>query len=172
MPRRHAAAVGEGFALRGKTSSQNYAMIAFTTLPVHVGQPEVAALEPNVSRSWSMPRQCEDRGVEVVDVDGVLDDVVAEVVGLAVDDAGLDAAAGHPHGEAAAVVVAAVVVAGQRALAVDRPAELAAPDDQRVVEQAALLQVVDRARRRAGRRPCTGRGSAWAGCRAGPSRGA
>ena len=61
--------------------------------------------------------------------------------------------------EAAAVVVAAVVVLGQRALAVDRAAELAAPDDQRVVEQAALLEVLDQRGRRAGRRPCTGRGS-------------
>ena len=41
------------------------------------------------------------------------------------------------------MVVAAVVVARQLALAVDRPAELAAPDDQRVVEQPALLQVGD-----------------------------
>ena len=42
-------------------------------------------------------------------------------------------------GEAAGMMVAAVVVGGQRALAVDGPAELAAPDDQRVVEQPALL---------------------------------
>ena len=42
----------------------------------------------------------QDRGVQVVDVDRVLDDVVAEVVGLAVDDARLDAAAGEPDGEA------------------------------------------------------------------------
>ena len=46
-------------------------------------------------------------------------------------------------GEAARVMVAAVVGRGELALRVDRPAELAAPDDQRVVEQAALLQVLD-----------------------------
>ena len=40
-----------------------------------------------VSRVWSMPRQCRIVALQVVDVDGVLDDVVAEVVGLAVDDA-------------------------------------------------------------------------------------
>ena len=40
------------------------------------------------------------------------------------------------------MMVAAVVVVRQRALAVDRAAEFAAPDDQRVVEQAALLEVV------------------------------
>src|SRR5262249_38521172 len=58
-------------------------------------------------------------------------------------DTRLDAAAGHPQGEAAAVVVAAVVVLGQGPLAVDRAAELPAPDDQRVLQEAALLQVLD-----------------------------
>ena len=69
----------------------------------------------------------------------VLDDVEAEFVGLAEDDAGLDAAAGEPHREGVDVVVAADGVA---VLAHRRAAEFAAPDDQRVVEQAALLEVV------------------------------
>ena len=51
-----------------------------------------------------------------------------------------DAAAGQPHGEAVGVVVAAVRPLGGR-----RAAELAAPDHQRVVEQAARLQVVQQA---------------------------
>lgn len=49
----------------------------------------------------------EDGGVEVAEVGGVLGDVPAEVIGLAVDVAGLDAGAGQPDREAAAVVVAA-----------------------------------------------------------------
>ena len=53
---------------------------------------------------------------------------------------GFDAAAGEPHGEGVDVVVAAGRFAD---LAHRRAAELAAPDDERVVEQAALLQVVD-----------------------------
>ena len=74
---------------------------------------------------------------------GFGDDVVAEVVGLAVDDALLDAPAGKPDGEALGMVVAAVVVARELALAIDGAAELAAPDHERVVEQSALLQVGD-----------------------------
>ena len=62
-----------------------------------------------------------------------------KLVGLAERDARLDAAAGQPHREGVGVVVAAVVAA----LDHRRAAELAAPDDQRVVEQAALLQVLD-----------------------------
>ncbi len=46
------------------------------------------------------------------------------------------------------MMVAAVIVGGELALAVDGAAELAAPDDQRVVEQAALLEVGDQGRRR------------------------
>ena len=79
----------------------------------------------------------EDRRVEVVDVDDVLDRVVAEVVGLAVADAALDAAARHPDREALDVVVTAVALGHRRAT------ELAAPDDERFVEHPALLEVRD-----------------------------
>ena len=50
-----------------------------------------------------------DRRVQIVDVHRIADDVVAEVVGLTVRVAGLDAAAGQPPGEAPAVMVAAEV---------------------------------------------------------------
>ena len=83
------------------------------------------------------------RRVEVVNREGILDDVVAELVGLAVDLTALGAAAGHPHGEAARVVVAAVVLLGESALAVDGATEFAAPDDERIVEHPALLKVLD-----------------------------
>ena len=71
---------------------------------------------------------------------GSFDDVVAEVVGLAVREAALDAAAGHPHAEVPAVMVAAVV-AFECALRERCAAELRAEDHERIVEQAALLQV-------------------------------
>src|SRR5439155_25305490 len=63
--------------------------------------------------------------------------------GLAIDGAALRAAARHPPREAARMVVAPVVLLRQAALRVDRPAELAAPDDQRVVEHPALLEVLE-----------------------------
>ena len=45
-------------------------------------------------------------------------------------------------------MVAAVVRFRQRALRVNRTPELASPDHQRVVEHAALLQILDQRRRR------------------------
>ena len=55
----------------------------------------------------------------------------------------LDAAAGEPDGEAAAVVVAAHAGIAELPLAEDGAAELGGEDDERVFEQAALLQVLD-----------------------------
>lgn len=94
-------------------------------LPMHVRQPEVAALEAVDEAGVVDAEAVEGGGLEVVDVDRVFDDVVAVVVGFAVGDARLDAAAGHPEGEAAAVVVAAVVGLGEGPLGVDGAAELA-----------------------------------------------
>ena len=107
---------------------------------MHVGQPMVPPLVLERQFGVVDPQAMEDRGVQVMDVDGVSSDVVTEVVGRAVSDAGLDASAAEPDREAAWMVVAPVILSGQCALAIDGPAEFAAPDDQGVIEQAALLR--------------------------------
>ena len=81
----------------------------------------------------------EHRGVEVAEVDWVLGDVVAEVVGAPVLDAGFDAGASEPDGEAAAVVIAAGVGVAESALAVNSTTELGKEQNQRIVEHAALF---------------------------------
>ena len=79
---------------------------------------------------------------------GFVGDVPGEVVGRAVDRARLDAAAGEPPAVGLAEVIAALGIGGI-ALAERRAAEFAAPDDERVVEHAALLQILHERRRRA-----------------------
>src|SRR5262245_7037477 len=98
---------------------------------VHVGQPEIAATvavcEPFVVEA----HEVQDGGVQIVDVRSVFDGRVAEFIGGAVDVAALHPAAGQPHREAEMMMVAASALRRRRA------AELAAPEDERVVEQAA-----------------------------------
>ena len=101
---------------------------------MHVGQAVVAALEAEGQAFVIEAKAMQQRGVQVMDVDRIAGDVVAEVVGLAESLATADAAAGEPHAEAARVVIAAEVGGGQFALAVGRAAELAAPDDQRFIQ--------------------------------------
>ncbi len=76
--------------------------------------------------------EVENGGVQVVDVQLVLDGAEAEVVGGADGGAGFDATARHPHREAGRIVVAAVAFLAHR-----RAAELTAPDDERLIEKAA-----------------------------------
>ena len=49
----------------------------------------------------------EDGGVEIADVDGVVDDVVGVIIGRAVADATFHSTAGDPCAETATVVIAA-----------------------------------------------------------------
>ena len=79
----------------------------FDDLARHVGQAEVAAVVAVGQLLVVEAEQVQDRGVQVVDADAVDDRLVADLVGLAVVDAALDAAAGQPDGEGVRVVVAA-----------------------------------------------------------------
>src|SRR5215207_8454392 len=84
---------------------------------VDVGEAVVAAAVAIDEALVVETEQVEDGRVEVVVVDGVFDDADAVLVGGAVADAALDAAAGHPHGEPRGVRVAAIVSAGVRGAA-------------------------------------------------------
>src|SRR4051794_12843188 len=79
----------------------------FHDLAMDVGQAEVpagvAVGEPLVVES----EEVQDRGVEVVHADGILDGLEPEVVGGTVDRPALDPSAGHPDAEAVVVVIAA-----------------------------------------------------------------
>src|SRR3954452_8020312 len=118
---------------------QDYAVLSqhlLNHVPMHVGQPEVAALEAVGELLVIEAEEVEDRGLEVVDVVFVLDGGEAELVGLAEDQAGVHAAAGDPHGEGVDVMVPADRDAD---FAHRSAAELASPDHERVFQQAALL---------------------------------
>src|ERR1700690_2752822 len=73
-------------------------------------------------------------------------DVVAEIVGLAIRCARLDSTTRHPHGEASRMVVASVAFRRKITLAINRTTELAGPQHQRIVQHAALLQVLKQGR--------------------------
>src|SRR5436309_761814 len=86
-------------------------------LPGDIGKAVVAALVA-VGQALVIDSEQAQRGrVQVVDVDRVGGDVVAEIVGLAVGHAAFNASARHPAREAARMMVAAVVVRCQRTLA-------------------------------------------------------
>ncbi len=93
-------------------------------------------------------KKMQDGGVQIVDMHAIHRDIEAKLVGLTKGDTGPDAAARHPHGEAAGVVIASMVGRVDITLADGRATELATPDDQRLIEQAAPLQIEHQGRGR------------------------
>ena len=72
---------------------------------MHIGQAEVSAAVAIGQAFVIETQQVQDRGVQVVDVDGVLGGHVAELIGVAVGETTFHAAAGEPHREASAVMI-------------------------------------------------------------------
>ena len=119
---------------------------------MHVGQAVVAALEAGRQLRVVEAELLQDRRLQVVDVDGVLGRREAEFVGRSVVEPPLDPGPRQPDAEAVRVVVATQhTAAGRAAFAERRPTELAAPDDERIVEQTEqCLRNIESALREAG----------------------
>ena len=114
---------------------------------VHVRQSEIAALEKVGQLLVVQTQEAEKGGVEVVHRHGVLGGAEADIVGSSDDLAALDATSGHPDGEAVGVVIAAVPVAASAfgSILEWRSAEVASPEDDRVFEEAAALEIGEEA---------------------------
>ncbi len=105
---------------------------------VDVGKTEIAPLEAVAQPLVIKAQLMEKRRVEVVDVDAPAGDAKAQFIGLAVQVARLEASARDPDRKAINVVVPA---SGLTDLPERSSPELATPDDDRVVEQTALLEI-------------------------------
>ena len=68
----------------------------------------------------------------------VADDVVRVVIRFTVFETLANSGPGQPHRERSTMVIAAVVVGRELSLGINRAAEFATANDQRVVEQASL----------------------------------
>src|SRR5439155_3094298 len=78
--------------------------------PVDIGQSEVPAAVAEGELLVVHAHEVQEGGVQVVDVHLILDGIEAELVGGAVGESALDAAAGEPDGEAGAVVIASLAL--------------------------------------------------------------
>ena len=104
---------------------------------VHIGQAVVPALvaigDPPVIEAEEM----EEGRVEVVDVHGIFDDFVSEVVGPSMNGPAGDASSGEPDGERIALMISPgrrFDAVGSELLSDGGPAELRCEDDKGFVE--------------------------------------
>src|ERR1700747_2159762 len=101
---------GEGsFTFRDSASSEHL----FHHVTANISQAEIASLEFVRQAQMINAEAMQDGGLQVVDMDGIFENVIGVVVSLADAQAFLDPAAGHPNGEAAGVMVAAIIRGAQ-----------------------------------------------------------
>src|SRR6185295_7123111 len=124
----------------GPPSSQD----ALNDIAEHIRKPIIAALKAIRELGMIETEAMQNGGLQVMHVHLVLRHMIAQVVGLTIADARLDSAPSHPNAEGMGMMIApdqflflaAILVHG-------RPPEFAAPDNQCVLEHAALLQILD-----------------------------
>ena len=104
---------------------------------VHSGETKIKALV-FVGKELGLDTELVEHGcVEVAYVNDVLLGVVAEFIGVPVGDPSFDSSARHPNGKAFDVVVASIPLGHGGA------SEFSAPDNERIVGHAPLLEVLD-----------------------------
>ena len=102
---------------------------------LNTGQALVQALVA-IGKSFVVDAQAlQHRGVEVVDVHRIADDVIAEIIGFSEGDAFFDSAACHPHAKVTGMVIPSIVLPCEFSLTVDRSPEFTTKDHQRVLEK-------------------------------------
>src|SRR5712692_640372 len=95
-----------------------------------VGQAEIAAGVTIGELLVIESQQVQDGCVHIVNMHAILDGVVAEFIGCAVDEPRLNPAASHPHRVAIGIVIPPVAELRPR-----RTPELPGPDDERILQQ-------------------------------------
>ena len=114
-----------------------------------IRQSEIATLRSICQPLMVEAQQMKDRRVQVVYVHLVLYNIKPKIIGRAQSHAAFYAPARKPHGKRAVMVIASlaplcIVITFNHW----RPAELAAPDDERVLEHSSLRQILDQRCRR------------------------
>jgi hypothetical protein len=75
---------------------------------VYVGQAKVSALKAKSELRMVEAQEMQDRCVEIADVDGILGNIKAQFIGLAVGDSRFEAPTSDPHRERIRVMIPAV----------------------------------------------------------------
>ena len=119
-------------------------------MAMDIRQPKVAALVAIGEFAVIDAELMQDGGVEVVDVHGAwrplvpgglrlehvaigIGNVIAVIISLAVGDARLDAATGHPDGETTRMMIAPIIVLAQFALTIRCAPKFSTPDNECVL---------------------------------------
>src|ERR1041384_5398112 len=104
--------------------------------PGYIRQPVLPSIVQVSQFGVIQSHQVQDRRVQIMDQNRILDRLITDFVSRAVTHAAFDPAPGHPYEKSLVVVVAAQIALGHR-----HAAELSAPNHQRGLKKTPALQV-------------------------------
>src|SRR5688572_6429117 len=109
-------------------------------MPMHVGEAAIDAVMADAKPRVIDAKQMQDRGVDVVHLGrlSAVKRLVAKLVAGTIGNAAANPPAAQPVGETEGVVIATTTALRRR-----HAAKFGRPQNQRVVEQAALLEILD-----------------------------
>ena len=107
-------------------------------LAVNIGQAVITSAVAVGQLLVIQSHEGQDGGVQVMDMDPILNSGEPEIVRGSIAESGLDATAGHAHGEAVVVVISSLLALGGGS-----SSELTAPDHQGLIQQASPLEILD-----------------------------
>ena len=77
-----------------------------------IGQTVPSTLMPKGQTLMVDAQQMEHGGLEVVNMHGILHNIIAEIIRLAIGDPGFYAPSGHPYSKTSRMVVTSVIIGG------------------------------------------------------------
>ena len=111
-----------------------------------VCQAKIAALKSVREAAVVDAEKMQHCGVQIMHLYGIGRNVIGKIIRRAPGHPGLDSATSQPDRETSRMMVPAIVAARQSSLTIRSASEFSTPDDQRLVQQATLLQVFDKPR--------------------------
>ena len=111
-------------------------------MTAHIGKPVTSPLVFINEFFVIIAKQVQDGGLKIMYVNGILDDIISQLVRFAVDDSRFYTASSHPDTKATRMVITAIITVLKRSLTIVGTSKFSTPDDQRFIQHAAVLQIL------------------------------
>src|SRR5262245_45460723 len=115
----------------------------FHHVPANIGKAITPALVFVDKLFVIVAKEVQHGSLKVMNMNRILDNVITQFIRFSIFDAGLHSAACHPDRKTTGMVVASEIISLECSLTIIGSAEFASPDDQRFIEHAAILEILN-----------------------------
>ena len=130
----------EALVSSGGRSAEGLGKEAPDNLAMNVCQSVIASLESIGQAGVVKSQKVEEGGVQIMDVNGILDDVIGKIVRPTEGESSSDACACQPNRVTAGMVISSVVISFERSLGINGSSEFTSPNDHGLIQETAFSE--------------------------------